>query len=305
MPEGGPRVEGVVARAIEDRRSREVDSKAGDGDESNPSREDLRWIGEPAPGLDEDPDREGDEDDAVHQRRQDLGALVAEAPFRRARPSGEPHGNQRECQREVVREHVCRVGEEREAAGEQTADELDRREGQCEAEDDCENAAIPGSDGGEVGHGLRICVVMDVRELMKLEVDPAEVQAVYELWKQHSMAEDNRDIGGLLATLTDDCVYRIVGEEERWEGHEGATRFYTGLLTAFPDIDFQLTDIVVGPQGVCEEAHVTATHEGDWLGWEASGERVDFDVVIFFPWDRERRLFRGEKVYVHADGLRG
>jgi hypothetical protein len=26
--------------------------------------------------------------------------------------------------------------------------------------------------------------------------------------------------------------------------------------------------------------------------------------VIFFPWDRERRLFRGEKVYVHADGLR-
>jgi hypothetical protein len=33
---------------------------------------------------------------------------------------------------------------------------------------------------------------MDVRELMKLEVDPAEVEAVYELWKQHSIAEHNR-----------------------------------------------------------------------------------------------------------------
>ncbi|HEV3480207.1 MAG TPA: ester cyclase, partial [Gaiellaceae bacterium] len=81
--------------------------------------------------------------------------------------------------------------------------------------------------------------------------------------------------------------------------------FYTGLLSAFPDIDFQLTDIVVGPQGVCEEAHVTATHEGEWLGRAATGERVEFDVVIFFPWDRERRLFRGEKVYVHADGFGG
>jgi predicted ester cyclase len=158
----------------------------------------------------------------------------------------------------------------------------------------------------EVRHGARIVMEnpdMDVRELMKLEVDPAEVEAVYELWKSHSIAEDNRDIAGLLATLTDDCVYEIAGTPERWEGHEGATRFYTGLLTAFPDIDFQLTDIVVGPQGVCEEARVTATHERDWLDWKANGERVEFTVVIFFPWDRERRLFRGEKVYVHADGL--
>ena len=138
---------------------------------------------------------------------------------------------------------------------------------------------------------------------MKLEVEPADVEAVYELWKQHSIAEDNRDIDGLLATLTEDCVYRIVGADEVWEGHEGATRFYTGLLTSFPDIDFRLTDIVVGPQGVCEEAHVTATHERDWLDWKASGERIEFDVVIFCPWDRERRLFRGETVYVHRNGL--
>jgi ketosteroid isomerase-like protein len=145
---------------------------------------------------------------------------------------------------------------------------------------------------------------MDVRELLKREIDPDEIEAVRELWKQHSKAEDARDIAGLLATLTDDCVYEIAGTEHRWEGHEGATRFYTGLLTAFPDIDFQLTDIVVGPQGVCEEAHVTATHKRDWLESKASGEPVEFNVVIFFPWDPERRLFRGERVYVHgAPGL--
>ena len=70
----------------------------------------------------------------------------------------------------------------------------------------------------------------------ELEVDPAEVQAIYELWKQHSIAEDNRDIGGLLATLTDDCVYEIVGTPERWEGHEGATRFYMGARPSLTSI---------------------------------------------------------------------
>jgi len=143
---------------------------------------------------------------------------------------------------------------------------------------------------------------MDVRELLKREIDALEIEAVRELWKQHSLAEDARDIAGLLATLTDDCVYEIAGTAHRWEGHEGATRFYTGLLTAFPDIDFQLTDIVIGPQGVCEEARVTGTHERDWLDLEATSGRVEFSVVIFFPWDRDQRLFRGEKVYVHTDG---
>jgi ketosteroid isomerase-like protein len=139
---------------------------------------------------------------------------------------------------------------------------------------------------------------MDVRDLLKRQIDSAEIEAIRELWKQHSKAEDARDIAGLLATLTDDCVYEIAGTPNRWEGHEGATQFYTGLLTAFPDIDFRLTDIVVGPQGVCEEARVTATHERDWLDSKASGEAVEFGVVIFFPWDPERRLFRGEKVHV-------
>jgi predicted ester cyclase len=145
---------------------------------------------------------------------------------------------------------------------------------------------------------------MDVRELLKREIDPAEIEAIRELWKQHSLAEENRDIGGLLATLTDDCVYEIVGTPHRWAGHEGASRFYAGLLSAFPDIDFELTDIVVGPQGVCEEARVTGTQEGDWLDYAATGGRVEFGVVIFFPWDRERRLFRGEKVHVFALGER-
>lgn len=117
------------------------------------------------------------------------------------------------------------------------------------------------------------------------------------MWKRHSIAEDARDIAGLISTLTEDCLYQVLPGGHSWRGHAGATRFYTQLLTAFPDIHFALANIVIGPQGVFEEARVTATHERDWLDVPASGEPVEFDVVIFFPWSSEKRLFTGERVH--------
>ncbi len=139
-----------------------------------------------------------------------------------------------------------------------------------------------------------------ILELYRRDVTPRLYRQIRELWKRHSIAEDERDLPGLISTLTEDCVYELVGTGRRWERHEGAARFYTELLSAFPDIHFDLTDIVIGPQGVCEEADVTATHSGAWLGVEPSGARLAWKVIIFFPWDSERRLFRGEKVYTQG-----
>jgi len=135
-----------------------------------------------------------------------------------------------------------------------------------------------------------------VVELLRRDLDAAEYDEIRELWKTHSIAEDNRDLPGLISTLTDDCVYELVPGGPRWEGHEGATRFYTQLLTAFPDIHFALQTIVIGPQGVFEQAHVTAAHERDYLSLPATGERIEFETVIYFPWDPEKRKFRGEQV---------
>jgi predicted ester cyclase len=136
-----------------------------------------------------------------------------------------------------------------------------------------------------------------VLEVYRREVTPELYRDVRELYKKHSLAEDARDLAGLISTLTPDCVYELVQTGHRWEGHEGARRFYTELLTAFPDIRFDLTDIVIGPQGVYEEADVTGTHEADWLGVPPVGDRLAGKVGIFFPWDPDRRLFRGERVY--------
>ena len=138
----------------------------------------------------------------------------------------------------------------------------------------------------------------DVRELLAREVTPDLYREVRALWKAHSIAEDQRDIAGLIATLTDDCVYEVLPDGAKWEGHAGATQFYTQLLTAFPDIHFDLQSIVIGPQGVCEEAKVTGTQRGKWLDRAATGQTVEFRVVIFFPWDVEKKKFKGERVFV-------
>lgn len=142
---------------------------------------------------------------------------------------------------------------------------------------------------------------LDPLELMRREVTPEVYREVRELWKAHSMAEDRRDIAGLIATLTPDCVYEVfpAGGGARWEGHAGATRFYTELLSAFPDVHFDLQNIVIGPQGVSEEAKVTGTHRGQWLDHAPSGQKVEFRVVIFFPWDVERKKFTGERVFAY------
>jgi predicted ester cyclase len=140
-------------------------------------------------------------------------------------------------------------------------------------------------------------VSTDVRELLSREVTPELYRDIRELWKAHSIAEDKRDIAGLIATLTPDCVYEVFPDGARWEGHAGATRFYVELLSAFPDIHFDLQSIVIGPQGVCEEARVTGTHKGTWLDREPTGGKVEFRVVIFFPWDSAKRKFAGERVF--------
>lgn len=148
------------------------------------------------------------------------------------------------------------------------------------------------SDDGPMRADIHAQVLKQIRR--KLNAD--EHREIRQLWMKHSIAEDSRDIPGLMATLTDDCVYTVVNNGVSWHGKEGATNFYLGLLGAFPDIHFDLTNIVIGPQGVFEEARVTGTFEREWLGMAPTGQRTGFDVCILFPWDPARKLFTGERV---------
>jgi predicted ester cyclase len=137
-----------------------------------------------------------------------------------------------------------------------------------------------------------------IQERLNWRADAATYERIRRLWIRHSIAEDRRDLDGLVATLAPDCVYEMEATGQRWEGHDGARRFYTEFLGAFPDVRFDLRDIVIGPQGVIEVATMTGTHQGTWAGLEPSGEGVLLTIVIHFPWDPGAGLFAGERIYL-------
>ena len=107
-----------------------------------------------------------------------------------------------------------------------------------------------------------------IRERLGWDVTPELYAKIRRLWIAHSKAEDGRDLAGLIATLSQDCVYEIIPTGERWEGHAGARSFYVSFLSAFPDVRFDLKDI-----------------------------------VIHFPWDLRTDRFAGERIYYDSGAL--
>lgn len=144
---------------------------------------------------------------------------------------------------------------------------------------------------------------VSVRTRLGWPADPATHRRIRRLWQRHSIAEDRRNIDGLIATLTPACVYEIVGTGLRWEAHEGARAFYTELFAAFPDNRFGLTDIVIGPQGVFEAVVLEATHQGPFAGLQPTGRKVRLELAILFPWDPTTELFGGEQIFIDRAAL--
>jgi predicted ester cyclase len=142
-----------------------------------------------------------------------------------------------------------------------------------------------------------------VRARLARGFEPSELRRIKRLWVRHSIAEDRRDVEGLIATLSPDCAYEIVVSGQRWEGHDGARRFYGELFAAFPDNAFALSEIVIGPQGVFEVATLTGTNRGPWAGVPPSGLTVSLEVLILFPWDPVTERFLGERIWFDRGSL--
>ena len=142
-----------------------------------------------------------------------------------------------------------------------------------------------------------------VRARLGWPADAATQRRIRRLWQRHSIAEDRRDIDGLISTLAPECAYEIVGTGLHWEGHVGARAFYTELFAAFPDNRFDLTDIVIGPQGVFEAVVLQATHQGPFAGLQPTGRPVRLELAILFPWNPDAGLFDGEQIFIDRAAL--
>ena len=109
-------------------------------DEEHPAAEDVRRIIQSAERFHEHPDRDRDQREAVRERGKDLGSPEAEAPLRSRGPRREPSRAERERERCGVAEHVACIREQRQAAGQEPADDLGARVGDGQGKDEPERA---------------------------------------------------------------------------------------------------------------------------------------------------------------------
>ena len=97
---------------------------------------DARRVREPPDRRADDPHAEGNEHQRVRERGEHLRPPPAEAPLGVAGRLREPGGEEREPERERVREHVRRVGEQRQRPGGEPRDHLHPGESEHERERD-------------------------------------------------------------------------------------------------------------------------------------------------------------------------
>ena len=151
-------VEAARPRPRQDPSGGDVDSDSEGAEHEDPAPQHLRRVAKTLERFVEDPDRECDERDPVRERCQHLGALVAVRPLGRGRTIREPDREERQRERDVVGEHVHRVGEQRKAAREQAADDFGN--GVRGRDRECEGERVPAPRSSvivRVGHGVKDC----------------------------------------------------------------------------------------------------------------------------------------------------
>lgn len=137
-----------------------------------------------------------------------------------------------------------------------------------------------------------------IMQQLRQRITPELYRDMRRLWKKHVTAEDVRDIDTILTTLADDCKFEIVQTGDVWHGLEGATQFHQELFDAFPDIQYDLQNIVIGPQGIHQEIVISGTFEQDWRSYKSHGKPVSFTVLVLYPWNMEQGLFGGERTFI-------
>ena len=133
--------------------------------------------------------------------------------------------------------------------------------------------------------------------------DPAELRRIKRLWVRHSIAEDRRDIDGLIATLSPDCVVR---DRRHGPALGGPRRRAAVLRGAFRGVPGQRVRAVRDRRrpagrvrGRDADRHEPGTVGGRCRrpGWPSRSRSL-----ILFPWDRDHRAVQRRADLVRPRG---
>ena len=67
-------------------------------------------------------------------------------------------------------------------------------------------------------------------------------------------------------------------------GKEGVRYFTSLMLQAFPDLVVNVEEIIEAEEKVVSRVRFTGTHEGEFMGIPATGNKVDFAAIDILAW---------------------
>jgi steroid delta-isomerase-like uncharacterized protein len=89
--------------------------------------------------------------------------------------------------------------------------------------------------------------------------------------------------------------YELMATGEVYDGASELGGLMHENVTAFPDFRFDHRWVHHADDAIVVEGTFTGTHEGTWRGLPATGRRVEFPMLIVFPFDGPAMM--GERIY--------
>ena len=119
-----------------------------------------------------------------------------------------------------------------------------------------------------------------------------------ELCMAHMTLENAHDFDGAIGKFARPR-YEVVPTGEVYDGVQGLHRFMQETVTGFPDFHYEVGLLHSAQDSIVVEGRFQGRHDGSWRGLPGTGRRVDFPMLIVFPFDGEDML--GERIYFDLD----
>jgi steroid delta-isomerase-like uncharacterized protein len=117
-----------------------------------------------------------------------------------------------------------------------------------------------------------------------MPVTELDLQSAYlEAWNSH-------DPDAVAGFFSDDAVYDDRGAGEVARGRAAIRAHVASVLSAFPDLHFEITRAASGDRFVCGEWRAQMTHRGEFSGLAATGRRVESAGVDVASLDDDDRV---------------
>ena len=110
---------------------------------------------------------------------------------------------------------------------------------------------------------------------------------------------NTHDPARVASWFAEDGVQRIIATGVTASGRAEIEANMARAFEVFPDFYVHVRDLFTADDRTCVQCTLSGTHQGDGLGFPATGQRVEYDACLVFRWD-EDGLAKEEVIYADS-----